>query len=58
MSGTALAFFHVGFRYAVPEGEEAGPSVLSDASFAVPEGSFAILSGQYGSGKTTLLRLA
>ena len=58
MSGTALAFFHVGFRYAVPEGEEAGPSVLSDASFAVPECSFAILSGQNGSGKTTLLRLA
>lgn len=58
MSRSALEFAHVGFRYAVPEGEKAGLEVLHDVSFAVPEGSFAILSGQNGSGKTTLLRLA
>ena len=32
--------------------------VLLDASFAVPEGAFALLIGATGSGKSTLLRLA
>lgn len=49
----ALEFDGVAFRY--PDGEK---PVLSQASFAVPEGAFALLTGATGSGKSTLLRLA
>lgn len=53
MSNPALEFDDVAFRY--PDGEK---PVLSQASFAVPEGAFALLVGATGSGKSTLLRLA
>ena len=50
---SALEFDHVSFSYA-----GATSPVLLDASFAVPEGAFALLIGATGSGKSTLLRLA
>ena len=53
MSNPALEFDDVAFRY--PDGEK---PVLLQASFAVPEGAFALLVGATGSGKSTLLRLA
>lgn len=53
MSNPALEFDDVAFRY--PDGEK---PALSQVSFAVPEGAFALLVGATGSGKSTLLRLA
>ena len=50
---SALEFDRVSFSYA-----GATSPVLLDASFAVPEGAFALLVGATGSGKSTLLRLA
>ena len=50
---SALEFDRVSFSYA-----GATSPVLLDASFAVPEGAFALLIGATGSGKSTLLRLA
>ena len=50
---SALEFDSVSFSYA-----GATSPVLLDASFAVPEGAFALLIGATGSGKSTLLRLA
>ncbi len=51
-----VRFDGVGLRYG-GVGEGAGPEVLHDLSFAVPEGAFRWLLGPSGSGKTSLLRL-
>lgn len=53
VAAPALEFDGVTFRY--PDGEK---PVLSQASLAVPDGAFALLTGATGSGKSTLLRLA
>ncbi len=53
----ALELVDASFSYAVPEGEPAGPDVVSHASIRVPAGAFALLVGGTGSGKTTLLKL-
>ena len=52
MSNPALEFDDVAFRY--PDGEK---PVLSQASFEVPEGAFALLVGATGSGKSTLMNM-
>ena len=49
----ALSFEHVTFTYAGAE-----KPVLLDAYLEVPEGAFALLTGNTGSGKSTMLRLA
>jgi cell division transport system ATP-binding protein len=46
---------HVGLRYA--RAGQAGPDVLRDISFAIPEGGFRWLLGASGAGKSSLLRL-
>lgn len=50
---SALSFEHVTFTYA-----GAREPVLLDACLEVPEGAFALLTGNTGSGKSTMLRLA
>ena len=50
-----LRFDAVGLHYAT--GTTAGPEVLRDLSFTVPEGAFRWLLGPSGAGKTSLLRL-
>jgi cell division transport system ATP-binding protein len=55
-----VRFEAVGLRYsrAGPGGHaEAGPEVLHDLSFALPDGAFRWLLGPSGAGKTSLLRL-
>jgi energy-coupling factor transport system ATP-binding protein len=49
MIGDAIAFEHVTFAYA-------GPPVLDDVTFALPEGEFCLLVGPTGAGKSTLLK--
>jgi cell division transport system ATP-binding protein len=44
----------VGLKYG---GREAGPEVLRDLSFTIPEGGFRWLLGPSGAGKTSLMRL-
>ena len=46
-----IRFENVGMRYG------AGPEVLRDLSFDLPEGSLTFLTGPSGAGKTTLLKL-
>lgn len=46
-----IRFDNVGMRYG------AGPEVLRDVSFELPEGSLTFLTGPSGAGKTTLLKL-
>ena len=55
--GVALEFCDVSFSYCAVGGMP-GASVLDGASFAVPEGAFALLVGDTGSGKSTILRLS
>ncbi len=50
-----VRFDGVGLSY--PAGGRAGPEVLHDLSFTVPQGVFRWLLGPSGSGKTSLLRL-
>ena len=53
----ALVMRDVRFSYPTEEGL-AGAAVLDGASLAIPEGAFALLTGDTGSGKSTLLHLA
>ncbi len=46
-----IRFDNVGMRYG------AGPEILRDVSFELPEGSLTFLTGPSGAGKTTLLKL-
>lgn len=46
-----IRFENVGMRYG------AGPEVLRDISFDLPQGSFRFLTGSSGAGKSSLLRL-
>ena len=46
-----IRFENVGMRYG------AGPEVLRDLSFELPEGSLTFLTGPSGAGKTTVLKL-
>lgn len=48
---SVVQFENVGIRYG------AGPEVLRDVSFALPEASFNFLTGVSGAGKSSLLRL-
>ncbi|MBT5812548.1 MAG: ATP-binding cassette domain-containing protein, partial [Rhodospirillaceae bacterium] len=50
-NSTVVQFENVGIRYG------AGPEVLRDVSFALPEASFNFLTGVSGAGKSSLLRL-
>ncbi len=50
-----VRFDQVGLRY--PHAGQAGPDVLRDLSFTIPEGGFRWLLGPSGAGKTSLLRL-
>jgi cell division transport system ATP-binding protein len=50
-----IRFEDVGLHYG--RGSAAGPEVLRDLSFAVPEGGFRWLLGPSGAGKSSLLRL-
>jgi len=50
-----VRFESVGLRYG--RGSHAGPDVLRDISFAVPDGGFRWLLGPSGAGKSSLLRL-
>jgi cell division transport system ATP-binding protein len=50
-----VRFESVGLSYAGPGG--AGPEVLHDLTFTLPEGCFRWLLGPSGAGKTSLLRL-
>ena len=50
-TSTVVQFENVGIRYG------AGPEVLRDISFALPEASFNFLTGVSGAGKSSLLRL-
>ena len=54
-----IRFDEVGLRYG-PAGQgaaTAGPEVLHDVSFTLPDGAFRWLLGPSGAGKTSLLRL-
>jgi cell division transport system ATP-binding protein len=50
-----VRFDQVGLRYV--HAGQAGPDVLRDLSFVIPEGGFRWLLGPSGAGKTSLLRL-
>jgi cell division transport system ATP-binding protein len=50
-----VRFENVGLRYA--RGGRAGPEVLHDLNFAVPQAGFRWLIGRSGAGKSSLLRL-
>jgi cell division transport system ATP-binding protein len=50
-NSSVVQFENVGIRYG------AGPEVLRDVSFALPEASFNFLTGVSGAGKSSLLRL-
>ena len=50
-----IRFDSVGLRYG--HAGQAGPEVLRDLSFAIPEGGFRWLLGASGAGKSSLLRL-
>lgn len=50
-TSTVVQFENVGIRYG------AGPEVLRDISFVLPEASFNFLTGVSGAGKSSLLRL-
>jgi cell division transport system ATP-binding protein len=50
-----VRFESVGLRYG--HAGQAGPEVLRDLSFAIPEGGFRWLLGPSGAGKSSLLRL-
>lgn len=50
-NSTVVQFENVGIRYG------AGPEVLRDVSFVLPEASFNFLTGVSGAGKSSLLRL-
>jgi len=54
-----VRFEDVGLRYgrAGGDGPDAGPEVLRDVSFVLPDGAFRWLLGPSGAGKTSLLRL-
>lgn len=55
-----VRFDQVGFRYGrtgQSAHAEAGPEVLHDLSFVLPDGAFRWLLGPSGAGKTSLLRL-
>jgi cell division transport system ATP-binding protein len=54
-----VRFDSVGLRYSRSRaaGGEAGPEVLHDLSFQLPDGAFRWLLGPSGAGKTSLLRL-
>jgi cell division transport system ATP-binding protein len=51
-----VRFDRVGLRYG-SAGGQAGPEVLHDISFALPDGAFRWLLGPSGAGKTSVLRL-
>jgi cell division transport system ATP-binding protein len=51
-----VRFDRVGLRYG-SAGGQAGPEVLHDLSFILPDGAFRWLLGPSGAGKTTVLRL-
>ena len=52
-----VRFDSVGLSYASGNGEAAGPEVLHDLSFTLPDGAFRWLLGPSGAGKTSVLRL-
>jgi len=52
-----IRFDRVGLGYRGPTGHVAGPEVLHELSFKIPEGVFRWLLGPSGAGKTSLLRL-
>ncbi len=52
-----VRFESVGLSYAGAGGGRAGPEVLHDLSFDIPQGAFRWLLGPSGAGKTSLLRL-
>jgi cell division transport system ATP-binding protein len=51
-----VRFDRVGLRYG-SAGNQAGPEVLHDLSFTLPDGAFRWLLGPSGAGKTSVLRL-
>ena len=51
-----VRFDRVGLRYG-SAGGQAGPEVLHDLSFTLPDGAFRWLLGPSGAGKTSVLRL-
>ncbi|MDE2514943.1 MAG: cell division ATP-binding protein FtsE [Rhodospirillales bacterium] len=51
-----IRFEDVGLRYPAP-GQAAGPEVLRDIDFTLPDGAFRWLLGPSGAGKSSLLRL-
>lgn len=55
-NGAMVRFDRVGLRYG-SAGGHAGPEVLHDLSFTLPDGAFRWLLGPSGAGKTSVLRL-
>jgi cell division transport system ATP-binding protein len=55
-NGAMVRFDRVGLRYG-SAGGQAGPEVLHELSFTLPDGAFRWLLGPSGAGKTSVLRL-
>ena len=55
-AASTVAFEAQDYSFAYGQDEGDGNLVLSNVSFSLPEGSFAVLAGETGTGKSTLLK--